>query len=52
MSGVIGQSKRLITKYMRREVTDKVPSKTIICIMYVYTDYSVVAKRPLRVQEV
>jgi len=24
MSGVIGQSKRLITKYMRREVTDKV----------------------------
>ena len=29
MSGVIGQSKRLITKYMRREVTDKVPTKTV-----------------------
>ena len=30
MSGVIGQSKRLITKYMRREVTDKVPTKTVL----------------------
>jgi hypothetical protein len=25
MTGVIGQSKKLITKYMRREFTDKVP---------------------------